>query len=617
MRRYHASGTFLVPHALRLPHTSRGRLLRCLRMRLPLPLAALIFSTWLGGCGSSPAPCEEGAWTCSEDGLVLHLCAGGAWQEISCQADLGQICEQGACVDPWRYGSPTWDRCEDDPLAVPASLHAKMTYYEDIARRVHVHPPLKWMLGVSLACRSRACDPGETPPCEDCSEPAVPEEQATADDVVTWHTGENDGLWSSLYLTSQAYRYAVTRDATSLDMINLLLEGELDRMAITGVEGLFTRQLIPPGVPGIACPTDPARYVPDREKDDNQWVRVGPDGCIQTADPDTLEFVSSDVCGLDAYAGWCWLDNVSQDEYSGHMLALAAVAALVDDPTAQAMAADLLGQVAHHLMDNDLEIYDWDGRRTEHGMLWPPFIMGGYGAAQILGYFAAAVLATDDPEIQTYYDECLLQRSGQGSCWAGDDARAQDPFPDLLGDIILYFGLQGCQSNWNNFAMYMLYLHTLLLTEHDPWIVRKAQDALDAIFRPEDEERPLSEQHNALYDFQFAALKWLGPGSDGPGYEYVRDGICQLRQFPERLSQPDLECPATTCVADDCQDRFGEPLSVNPRQTAERCPHTFLWWGNPYRMEGCTADPRRIYPPASYLLPYWMGRYYGFIDPTM
>lgn len=564
--------------------------------------------------GDGTSPCEEGAYACSEDGYVLSECVGGAWQETRCLADRGQLCEAGACVDPWRYGAPTFADCAAEPLAAPGSLAEKMTYYEGIARRVHVRAPLRWMLGVTLACRERACGPTETPPCEDCSLPVVDQEQATADDVLTWHTGENDGLWSSLYLTSQAYRYAVTGDGEALGMIVTLLEGERDRMAITGVRGLFTRQLIPPGVPGIACPADPAAYVPDPEKNDNQWVRIGADGCLQVANPDTLAFESTTHCGLGDFVGWCWLDNVSQDEYSGHVLALAAVVALVDDEIARGMAAELLGQVAEHLMANDLELIDWDGRRTEHGMLWPPFIMGGYGAAQILGAIKAAALGTGDPDIQQFYDDCLLQKSGEGSCWPNDDARAQEPFNALLGDIILYFGLGGCASNWNNFAMYMLYLHTLLLVEHDPAVVEPAQDALAEMYLAPDEERPLAAQHNALYHFQYAALKRLGPGSDGPAYAAVEDAICQLRQFPARLHTPSLQCPAATCVASGCTDRFDQPLSVNARQAAERCPDTFLWWGNPYRMEGCTEDLRRLHPPASYLLPYWMGRYYGFID---
>jgi hypothetical protein len=49
---------------------------------------------------------------------------------------------------------------------------------------------------------------------------------------------------------------------------------------------------------------------------------------------------------------------------------------------------------------------------------------------------------------------------------------------------------------------------------------------------------------------------------------------------------------------------------------AERCMGTFVWWGSPYDIDDCTEDKRNIQPPADYLLPYWMGRYYGFISES-
>jgi len=85
-----------------------------------------------------------------------------------------------------------------------------------------------------------------------------------------------------------------------------------------------------------------------------------------------------------------------------------------------------------------------------------------------------------------------------------------------------------------------------------------------------------------------------------------------LRQFPASQAVPDLECPPDKCTP-SCTDRLGHEIGDYPRQVAERCPNKFLWWRNPYNLDGCTANPRKIYPPTDYLLAYWMGRYYGFI----
>ena len=591
----------------RLPSKTTFELAGRLATAAALLAAALLTLLASPACDSDDAPpgaeCVEGVITCSDDATEILSCTGGQWHRTYCMRDELKLCENLQCVDPWRLGSPSWSKCESDPDATVESLAEKAQGYEDIAKRLHVHPDLKWMLGVTLPCL--------TP---ECTEPAVPEAQATWQDVELWHSGENDGLWSALYLTAQAYRYGVTKDSEALDMIKLLLEGQRRRMAITGVPGIYTRQLIPPNFDGLSCPTEPEEYLVDEEKDDNQWVRVGSDGCVQVVDPDTLDFVSTDHCGLEQFAGWCWLDNVSEDEYSGHMLAHAAVARLVDDPEVQAANAALLAQVGQHLVDHKLELYDWDGRRTEHGKLWPGDVLSGYMATMTLAFMKAVAVGTGDPAFQAFIDQCMLKRSSGDQQCLDQFGAATKPYDELVWQAALDFG---CKSNWNNFSMHMLSLHTLLMLEQEPSLRATYQAALkDDMFDFPESERPLKEQNNTLYDFIFAADKALGPASDGPAYDAVENGICMLRQFPASEHIREMSCPADQCTP-VCEDRFDRPMTDYARPMAERCMGTFIWWKSPYSLAECSENLRTIKPPADYLLPYWMGRYYGFIDETM
>lgn len=562
------------------------------------------------GCGDNGEGrvCNRGEWSCSDDARELTTCVDGDWQAVDCLASAGQLCEAGACVDPWRYGAPEYPRCEADPLATPESLQEKMVYYEDIARRLHLHPDLKWIANVTLPCDG-----------VDCSTPSPAEEVATYDDVERFHSGENDGLWSALYLAAEAFRYGTTREAEALETIRLLLDGEVDRMAITGVPGVFTRQYVPAaGVPGVACTDDLSRYVPDPEKDDNQWVRVGESGCVETVDGQTLEWVTSDHCGLDDYAGWCWLDNVSQDEYAGHMFGLAAVAKLVDDEQVQATTRDLLLQVGQMLVQTKLRIQDWDGRPVEHGRLYAMALdnFPGFNACLAMSYVLTAAEATGDEGIRAFYDDCLLQKSGRVDC-IESPTESPRPYTEYLDNAGLYVGANSCMSNWNNISMHFAALHALIWYEHDPEVRAALQYHLEhQAFAPADEPRPVAEQHNTWFDFIYAASKDLGPGSSGPAYDAVEDGICMLRQFPASQATPDLQCPPDECV-EACLDRLEHPIGDYPRTIAERCPSTFIWWGNPYSLGGCTQDLRSIRVPTDYLLAYWMGRYYGFISEDM
>ncbi len=561
------------------------------------------------GCGGSTqnSECSEGEWKCSDDALVLTSCNDGKWVETRCMEESGQLCEQGGCVDPWRFGSPVFSSCDDEPDSTGESLHDKMLYYEEIARRLHIHPVLKFMTGVTLPCDG-----------DDCSTPNPSEATATYDDVLAWHSGENDGLWSAMYLAAEAFRYASTGEAEALETMSLLMEGEQDRMAITGVPGVFTRQYIPPGVKGDSCPDDLSRYVPDVEKDDNQWVRVGDDGCVQVVDRDSMEWVTTQHCGLDKYAGWCWLDNVSQDEYAGHMFALGVVVKLVDDPLVHSMAVDMLREVGQMLVDTRLEITDWDGRPVEHGRLYAMALdnFPGFNAAMALDYILMSAVATGDEDLRSFYDDCLLQKHGKVDC-IQRPIETPRPYTEYLSDAGLYVGQGSCLSNWNNISMHFASLHNLIWFEHDPALRELYQDHLaNEAYAPGDTPKAVSEQHNTWFDFIYASQKRLGPGSDGPAYDAVEDGICMLKQFPASQHIPDLQCPESKCKP-ACTDRSGGQIGDYPRTVAERCPGTFIWWGNPYDLGGCNENRRVIAPPADYLLAYWMGRYYGFIPETL
>ncbi len=528
--------------------------------------------------------------------------------------ESGMLCEEGACVQPWRYGDPEWSRAGDEPLATPESLSEKAAYYEEISRRLHVHPELKWMMGAELPCKEIECGAGQSPPCLDCSKSDISIDEATWRDVVRWRSSENDGLWSALYMAAEAFRYAATRDDEALSMIRTLLEGDNTRMEITGVPGNFTRQYIPPGINGLSCPENKSSYIPDVEKDDNKWVRIGNDGCAEYVDAETLEWVTTDHCIDKKYAGWCWLDNTSKDEYSGNMFALGAVYKLVDDPQIREMVKGLLYRIGVHLVKNDMAFTDWDGRICEHGRIFAGTFgdYPGFNAAMALDFMKIIAVATGDARFQKYFDTCLMQKNKRRRCFK-KSMSAPRPYTEFLPFNGMFPGFEGCKANYNNISMHMLSMHNLVWFEHDPALREKYQVSLDRdVFRAPGRPRAVIKQNNPWFDFIWASQKKLGPLSDGPAFDVVDNAVRMLRQFPARQHPMNIECPPDKCK-NYCNDRFKRPVSDYPRQAAERCPGRFLWWSDPYRMGGCTENTRIIYPPADYLLPYWMGRYYGFI----
>lgn len=555
------------------------------------------------------AGCTEGATRCRDDGVTLATCTAGAWHETSCLATEGRLCDPAvnACVLRWRYGSPVFGACEGETRGTPETLAEKAAHYDAIATRLHLHPDLKWVMNVTL-------------------KPEATEATATWADVQQWHSGENDGLWSGLYFTSQAFRYAVTREPAVLATLKLLLAGEVDRMRITGVPGIFTRQLIPPGVPGLACPADDAAYVADVEKDDNRWVKIGDEGCVWyiPSDPGAT-WTKSDHCGLDAYKGWCFLDNVSQDEYAGHMMALAALYRLVDDPEVQATVKQMIEDVAVHMMEHDLTLVDWDGRVTEHGKFYLTSFADtpGFLAAEVIAFLRMGIEVSGRQDLVDFLEGCVLQQSQMGKClsWPTEQGKS---YADSLGLQLHYMGVgPGCKANYNNFAMVMTYFFDLFWFERDPAVLEKAWDAFDTQLVRYDSPRALIGQQNAWFNVIWAAMKKLGPGSDGPAYDAIDAAVCSLKQFPASKHQQAHDSAALYphfCdgrfdkVDDDVHD---DSKTEFPVPVADRCVRTFLWWADPFDRDTCGDDPRSLDQPGDYLLAYWMGRYFGFLPADL
>jgi len=556
--------------------------------------------------------CQEGERKCSEDAKVLFVCQAGAWDETVCAPS--RLCFEGACVEPWRYGNPVFEPCKDDPLATEESLGEKARYYDAIAKRLHLHPQLKWAMGATVKKKEVQCGDGI------CYEPIKSEDELAYEDVERWWTGENDGLWSAHYLASQAFRYAVTKSEEALENIEVLLEGEETRMRITGVPGLFTRQFIPPGVAGIGCPQNLDAYVPDVEKDDNKWVKIGDDGCVYVVSPETMEFVRTEHCGLQEFSGYCFLDNVSQDEYAGHMLALGVVYKLVDVPAIQERVRRLLEQVGDHLVMNDLAFVDWDGRVTEHGKLWVTSLADtpGFLAAESLAFVRMAIEATGRKDFHDFYHDCLLQENGIKPClhW---ETEASNPrsYLDYLDMMLAYVGPNGgCKSNFNNFSMVMTFLYLLIWFENEVVEVKeKAQEVMDEQLMRFSSPRALITHKNAWFNFMWAASKKLGPQSDGPAFDAVHDALCSLAEFPASKHRRQADTEAK--YPHFCEGRLGDSQTEFPVPVGERCLSTFMWWHSPYDRERCEEVRWDIYMPADYLLAYWMGRFYGFISEGM
>lgn len=144
---------------------------------------------------------------------------------------------------------------------------------------------------------------------------------------------DNDGLWTSMYLAAEAFRYNVTKDSEALCNV---------RESLDAIERLFTIN----GIPGF-----PSRSFERRgyKYDDPAWRRA--------SDPE-----------------WDWKSTTSSDEAIGHVFAYGVIAELVDNEEVRGKAIALIDTLMSHIVKNGFYLVDWDGKPTRWGRWNPEYV---------------------------------------------------------------------------------------------------------------------------------------------------------------------------------------------------------------------------------------------------
>ena len=144
---------------------------------------------------------------------------------------------------------------------------------------------------------------------------------------------DNDGLWTSMYLAGQAFRYAVTGSKEAFFNIN---------ESLAAMERLYTINPVP-GFPSRSFERRGYKY------HDKAWRRA--------EDPE-----------------WDWKSTTSSDEAIGHIFAFATIAELVDKPEIREKAIMLIDTLMSHVVKNDFYMIDWNGEPTLWGKWNPEYV---------------------------------------------------------------------------------------------------------------------------------------------------------------------------------------------------------------------------------------------------
>lgn len=523
----------------------------------------------------------------------------------------------------WEVPTEEWSTCPDTEYLNGKTLKEKAAYYDWIVPKIHQVPAT--VAGHEDYSRVFTVNCDENIPEEIVDDNQLP--------TCTQNLSENNGLWTSLYVASQAFRYATTKDDEALYQLKRTLNGTYQMLQITGKSGLYTRDFRDPSIPQQYCIEDEpyyanaetdneryARYTPPSDRMvGNQFVKIDDDGCFKTWDTSLNDgnggwLKHSEYCTDPKFAGFCWQRNVSKDEYAGHMFAAGIVAKIVDDPEVRAIAEDILVKVGHHLVDNAYWVNDFDGRYTRYGSANAMSLdsFAGANAMLALTWTKMGAVVKNDPVLIDSYYNCLLQQSGEIIECIDQPFESPKDYREHLDTMGF---MLGCNSNYDTISIGELAYFNLIWYEQDEELRNfyrgKYRENTEG---PDNQGRNLWDEDNPFRNFNLISRMDPANYDSAEAKSMVEAGVCTLKQYQTDNIRKARD---SSNYEHWCQSERHGSLAEDQIPISERCPSIFEWWGDPNQRETCGENLKSAIPPAGYLLPYWMGRYFGFISEDM
>jgi len=403
-------------------------------------------------------------------------------------------------------------------------------------------------------------------------------------DVVKLYNLPSTGLWTAVYLASQALRFAVTGEQAAVENARSAVKGLHHLTAVTGMPGLYGR-----------C-----------------YAR--PDFVYNSDVAGAPTWAESTVPG---YEGWWFNFDVSKDTMDGIMFGYAVALELLEDEEILGIIREDVADFVTALVENGLQIIDISGEVTEHGRLFYSAMddFPGFNAILASSWIRVALTESGDPDLEHFYYDCLMRKSDGADCPA-IDAVDLGSYMDAIENLLSLY-MADCQTSYDNIDMVFHAAYPLMRRETDPDLAARLEKVLEVGIweRPEPHlDPPVHQSTHSLYIFMYGALAQPSP-DDEVFMVALDDALCTLRRLPQDRSSVDV---AAGLQEEACINRLGRPNAAEIIPVEERSFDNYIWRLDPYEIpEAQKGVPGMVHSPDDYLLAYWMGRYYGYISEDM
>jgi uncharacterized protein (TIGR03437 family) len=249
---------------------------------------------------------------------------------------------------------------------------------------------------------------------------------------------------------------------------------------------------------------------------------------------------------------WIWIDNTSRDEVVGVFFGLGAAFDLVNDAAVRSSVSDL--------------------------------------ATRLLGFIAAHQWSPNDDVSNTFV---LRPEELQMLIVVAHHVNPSDPVSSpvltLPIDIAVDVDVLSNSSYFKFNLDFMTFYNLVRLTNNNSYL--RAYQIV---------RNHTASHQNAFFDMIDRALQGPDSARDAEGGTLLDQWLMR----PVRDAHVDLTNTVPVCGSEAC----------SPVPVPLRVPTDFLWQRDPFQLTGGATGLIES-PGIDYILPYWMGRYYGMISP--
>lgn len=421
---------------------------------------------------------------------------------------------------------------------------------------------------------------------------------------IIYSDSDNDGLWTSMYGAGECFAYGATKDPQSKQRADDAFKAL--RFLSTVTQGGEVEQ-----EPGFVART----VVPTTEPDPNLRSSYTIEGMKRTKENDGLWKVYSPRYPLNKEGDYWYKTDTSSDELDGHYFFYGLYYDLVAETEEEKqLVRETVQGITDHMIRNNFVLVDHDGTPTRWAIFNPDIINRdpvwyperGLNSLSMLSYLAVTEHITGDPK----YGEIAKE--------------LQDKHHYDINAMIAKIQYGPGSGNQSDDEMAIMNYYSLIKYSNNDALRKEIQYSFFnywAVMYPE---------MNPLFNFAFAACCLGETYSDPWGtYEispwdgWLEDSVATLTGFSlDRRNWAYQNSHRTDLVPLSRQAIANYPNELPGRLRAHRVNgkvlpienrHVNHWNHDPWTVN-YGGDGRTLSSGAAFLLPYYMGLYYGFIQ---